>query len=1249
MTFPEAKPHRSLLLRLGLLLGAFSLLLWACNISGENKVEHTLSFSKHYDSLSQFEKVVIVVEDSAGAWSDTVFSGKVDSRAKIENLKSPHYHGTKVDIIIIGYNGGKVAYEVEKRYDGATGKTDSTALVITASTTVVSEAASLEVKEDGSLELPRITVTPSNLADKTLAWASSDTSVFTVTGNRILGRKPGPATLKVNLISDPSKGTDIAVTVIAKLPPVDTLKPPAAPIIASLIAGDTKITLTWNSVVGAESYNIFYGEGASVDRASTRIKGITSPFEVGGLRNGALYAFALTSVNAAGESNLGAAQTATPQIPAASAPAITSVMAGIGKVTLNWEPVSGATGYTLYYKIGSTVDKSGGTKVASVTSPHELTGLSANTQYAFAVTSQTAAGESGLSNITSAKTFPAAPVDLVYAVNPVVYFAGVAVIENTVTVTGVVDSFMVTPALPPGLTLNKTTGAVSGTPTAASTAWGYEVTALNLAGSAKAILNIAVQGAPTGLVYSQNPASYWKGVAITANTAAIAGAVDSFTVSPALPAGLSLSKTTGAITGTPTEASTATAYTMTAHGKAGNSTAPLSITVSGPPSGLTYTHNPATYYQTVAITTNIASVSGLVDSFTVSPALPAGLTLGKSTGSITGTPTVAATSSVYTVTARNPAGAATAQLTLTVNGAPAGLAYSVNPAAYWKGVAIATNAASISGSVDSFTVSPALPVGLALNKTTGAVTGTPTVAATAAFYTVTAYSKAGNTTGSLSIGVNGPPTVLSYAENPATYWQTVVITANAATVSGIVDSFTVSPALPAGLSLNKATGSLTGTPSAPAASASYTISAWNPAGSTTAQVTLLVNGPPSGLTYATNPAIYWNGVAITANIATVSGSVDSFTINPALPAGLALNKTSGAITGTPTAAAASALYTITARNKAGYATAGITLVVNGPPSNLTYSANPAVYTRNIAISQNTATVTGVVDSFTVSPALPVGLALTKASGAVTGTPTLAISAATYTVTAWNKAGTTTVGLSIRVNYPSGATILYTTKDYGLDTTSGYNVGRTPIAGFSSYPANKYFALFQWDLSTLSTVGLTSAKAVFRTYGYGPDWNGTPVTMKARVFRINSNWVEGTGNWYYHNGAFANGGATLLANYDFNDSLKAACTDPAVNSGMTGYGDRALFREANMTAAGTTDIVLNYTGGAWVPSWPTSFPAPNSMVEIEIDLTTYVMAAAGGTDYGITIELEGATDSKTVHFLTKEINDGTLGPRLEIMY
>jgi len=263
-----------------------------------------------------------------------------------------------------------------------------------------------------------------------------------------------------------------------------------------------------------------------------------------------------------------------------------------------------------------------------------------------------------------------------------------------------------------------------------------------------------------------------------------------------------------------------------------------------------------------------------------------------------------------------------------------------------------------------------------------------------------------------------PPSGLSYP-GPQVFTAGVAITALSPTVTGTVTSYDSSPPLPAGLSLNSTTGQIAGTPTAVTAEASYTVTARNSGGSTTYALSITVRQPPPiALSYA-SPQVYTVGTPISPLNPTVSGAVDSYSVSPALPAGLTLNAASGQIAGTPTTATAAANYTVTAQNGSGSTPFVLSISVlpasvqPGPPSALSY-ASPQVYPVGTAITPLNPTVTGSVDSYSVSPALPAGLSLDTVTGRISGTPTAASGSAGYTVTAQNSNGSTTFALSITV-------------------------------------------------------------------------------------------------------------------------------------------------------------------------------------------------------------------------------------------
>lgn len=178
----------------------------------------------------------------------------------------------------------------------------------------------------------------------------------------------------------------------------------------------------------------------------------------------------------------------------------------------------------------------------------------------------------------------AAPTNLVYPQALINATTGTAISPDVPTVTGLVTGYVVSPALPAGLTLNTSSGVIAGTPTAPSATTTYMVTASNTVGSTTASLQITVSGtAPSNLIYPQATINATVGAAIAPDTPTVNGVVTGYSISPLLPAGLSLDTSTGTISGTPTAASAQTPYTVTAQNGNGTTTAQVTITVAASP------------------------------------------------------------------------------------------------------------------------------------------------------------------------------------------------------------------------------------------------------------------------------------------------------------------------------------------------------------------------------------------------------------------------------------------------------------------------------------------------------------------------------------------------------------------------------------------------------------------------------------------------------------------------------------------
>ncbi len=353
---------------------------------------------------------------------------------------------------------------------------------------------------------------------------------------------------------------------------------------------------------------------------------------------------------------------------------------------------------------------------------------------------------------------------------------------------------------------------------------------------------------PANLRYAVAPAAYDEQSAITPNAPiSSGGAIESYEVDPALPLGLSLHAQTGVISGTPTLVTANATYTVTGTNSAGQVSYPLDIEILAvAPTALNYA-SPVTYTQNTAIAANTPSNGGgKITSYAVSPALPDGLSLHATTGVISGTPTVTQSATDHTVTGTNDAGSTDFDVNITVTAAlqaPSGLTYTTLDATYSTGTAITANSPSSSGgAVASSSVSPALPSGLSLNTTTGVITGMPTQVTSDATYTVTASNAAGDTTVGLTIEVVlGAPKNLSYSPNNQIGYQNFAINNMSPTIGGGGSvTYTISPALPSGISIHATTGVISGTPTGTSGQTTYTITATNSAGNTTATVQLQV-------------------------------------------------------------------------------------------------------------------------------------------------------------------------------------------------------------------------------------------------------------------------------------------------------------------------------------------------------------------------------------------------------------------------
>ena len=135
------------------------------------------------------------------------------------------------------------------------------------------------------------------------------------------------------------------------------------------------------------------------------------------------------------------------------------------------------------------------------------------------------------------------------------------------------------------------------------------------------------------------------------------------------PHGMTFNTSTGTLSGTPDTLQNATRYTVTATNEWGSTTATFTLTVTAPLIAPSLTISRNTVNAVVGLVARgftSSTTGGLVESFTVSPNLPAGLVLDSNTGALTGTPSESITATVFTVSANNTYGSSSRTFTLTV-------------------------------------------------------------------------------------------------------------------------------------------------------------------------------------------------------------------------------------------------------------------------------------------------------------------------------------------------------------------------------------------------------------------------------------------------------------------------------------------------------------------------------------------------------------------------------------------------------
>jgi hypothetical protein len=307
----------------------------------------------------------------------------------------------------------------------------------------------------------------------------------------------------------------------------------------------------------------------------------------------------------------------------------------------------------------------------------------------------------------------------------------------------------------------------------------------------------------------------------------------------------------------------------------------------------------------------------------------------------------------------------------------------------------------------------ALPPGLSLNTTTGAITGTPTSSGTYTI-TATATNSAGTSPAvTITFNITLPPVPVVTA---STFSGTIgVAFSNTIVATNSPTSYAYTGVLPTGLSFNTTTGAITGTPTVPASS-TISVTATNAGGtSTSATITFNIANVPVPVVTGATQSITVN-TSFSYNVIATNSPTSYALASGSLPPGLTLNTTTGLISGITSNTPASYTFTITATNAGGTSTAvSFTINVTVPVPVVTGSSQSGVVGTPFSY---TISATNTPTSYAVaSGTLPAGLSLDTTTGIISGTPTTA-GTPSVTVTATNAGGTSTAAtISFTITTP----------------------------------------------------------------------------------------------------------------------------------------------------------------------------------------------------------------------------------------
>jgi hypothetical protein len=579
---------------------------------------------------------------------------------------------------------------------------------------------------------------------------------------------------------------------------------------------------------------------------------------------------------------------------------------------------------------------------------------------------------------------PSATID--YAGNPF------CITSSPVAVTLVGSAGGVFSALPAGLTIDPSTGTITPATSLAGTyVVSYDIAGTNFCSPFNTTTSVTITEAPDAtILYAGDP------FCTSSAPVAVTLTGDGGGTYSASPAGLTIDAATGTITpATSTPGLYTVTYTIAAGGGCPEFSTTASVTITeAPDASILYAGDPFCTSSTPVTVTLTGDGGGTYS------ASPAGLTIDAVTGTIT---PATSTPGLYTVTYTIAAGGGCPEFSttasVTITEAPdASILYAGDP------FCTSSTPVTVTLTGDGGGTYSASPAGLTIDAVTGTITP---ATSTPGLYTVTYTIAAGggcpefNTTTSVTI-TEAPDATILYAGDPFCTSSAPV------TVTLTGDGGGTYSALPAGLTIDPVTGTITPATSTPGSyTVTYTIAAGGGCSefNTTTSVTI-TEAPDASILYAGDP-FCTSSTPVTVTLTGDGGGTYS-----ALPAGLTIDPATGTIT---PATSTPGTYTVTYTIASGggcpeFTTTTTVTITEAPTATIAYAGNPFCSTDGPVVVDFTGDAGG---TYTATPG---GLSIDSVTGTITpSTSTPGTFTVTYTIAAGGGCPEFTVSTTVTIN------------------------------------------------------------------------------------------------------------------------------------------------------------------------------------------------------------------------------------------